>query len=252
MSPRRALVTGASSGIGRAIAGALARRDVEVILAARRRNLLAAVAAELGKRARVVPLDLFDPDDAVATIRALDDERPIDLVIANAGVGPDLGVDPSSWEAIRGPCRVNFTGAAATLTALLPRMIARRRGHLVGVSSIAALGALPKSAAYCAPKAGLSMLLDCLRLDAEPHGVAVTAVHLGFVDTPMVAHREGPMPQAMSATVAAERIVRALARRPPRIDLPRSLALAARLASLLPHPLHKRLWAALSDQVGPS
>ena len=238
-----ALVTGASSGIGRALAIRLSREH-EVIVAARRRQALDEVAAEIGRaggRAHVACLDLADPEAAVALIRRLDDETPLDLVVANAGVGPEPGAPAYSWEALRGPCHVNFTAAAATLTAVLPRMVERGRGHLVGVSSLASFGALPNSAAYCAPKAGLSMLLECLRLDVEPHGVAVTTVHAGFVDTPMVAHRRGPMPQLMRPEEAADRIASALSSRPARIDFPQPLALAARLGAHLPEALRRLL-----------
>jgi NAD(P)-dependent dehydrogenase (short-subunit alcohol dehydrogenase family) len=85
------------------------------------------------------------------------------------------------------------------------------------------------------------MLLDCLRLDVAERGIAVTAVHAGFVDTPMVAHRRERMPQLMSAEDAAQRIVRALPAHPARIDFPEPLALAARLAGNLPRPLHDAL-----------
>jgi len=120
-------------------------------------------------------------------------------------------------------------------------MVARRRGHLVGISSLAAFGALPASAAYCTPKAGLDMLLECLRLDLAAHGIAVTTVHLGFVATPMVAHRQGPMPQKLDAADAAERIAARLPARPADIAIPQPLATATRLAGRLPRRLREAL-----------
>ena len=234
----RALVTGASSGIGRALAVSLAKRGHEVVLAARRESLLVDLADELrraGGRATVLPLDVADTDATVASLRRLDDEAPLDMVIANAGVGvPPEVTDPTSWEAIEAAFHTNFCGAAATLTAVLPAMVRRAHGHLVGISSLASFGALPASAAYCAPKAGLSMLLDCLRLDLLDTGVAVTTVHLGFVRTPMVERSTHPMPQLLEADDAAERIVTALASRPAILELPQPLAAATRALAKLP------------------
>jgi NAD(P)-dependent dehydrogenase (short-subunit alcohol dehydrogenase family) len=251
MPTTTALVTGASSGIGRALAKELARRGARVVLAARRAELLHQVRERIvadGHLAEVEPMDVSDGDATVRAIEALDDRLGLDLVVACAGVGPADPFAPAySYDNLRGPCHVNFCGAVATLTAILPRMVERRRGHLAAVSSLSALIPLADSAPYCSPKAGLDMLLDCIRLDVAAHGVAVTTIHLGFVDTPMVAHRAGPMPQLMSAAAAAERIADALPARPARIDLPRALALATRAAAALPRPLRDRL---LGQRVG--
>ena len=238
---RNAVVTGASSGLGAALAEVLAASGVSVILCARRVDALSTLAERIrhaGGRARVVPLDLTDRDVSVATLRALDAELEIDLLVANAGTGLAPG-DPLSWEAVRDACEVNFAGGVATLTAVLPQMVARGRGHLVGISSLASFGALPGSAAYCAPKAGLSMFLDCLRLDLAGTGVDVTTVHPGFVRTPMVAGAAHPMPQLVEPDAAARLIVRQLADRPARIDFPQPLAWAARIAGGLPRILHE-------------
>ena len=190
----------------------------------------------------MVAIDLADADAAAATIRAIDDAvGGIDLLIANAGAGPDPAHDPHSWEAVRGPATVNFAGTLATLTAVLPRMEQRRRGHLVGISSLSSLGALPGAAAYAAPKAGLSMFLDCLRLDLRGTGVSVTTVYAGFVRTKMVEGATGPLPQLLDPSDAARRIWRRLPGRPARIDFPQPLAWLARLAGALPRPLHDAL-----------
>jgi len=242
---RTCLITGASSGIGHALALEIASHGVEVIACARREDaldaLVGAIAARGGK-ARAVVLDVADTEATVATLRRLDDEhRGLELVIANAGVGLVEGHDAHSWEALGPACHTNFTGAVATLTAVLPRMIARRRGHLVGISSLASFGALPDAAAYCAPKAGLSMFLDCLRLDLAPHGIAVTTVAPGFVRTAMIERSTHPMPQIVEPDRAARLIWRRLRRRPARIDFPQPLAFFTRLFGGLPRVLHDRL-----------
>lgn len=245
MAIKTALVTGASSGLGRALALGLGREGYRVAVAARRRSALEEVASavrDVGGKAQVLILDVGDTTGTVSRIRELDRELGgLDLIIANAGVGPDLESSPLSWEALAGPCHVNYCGAVATVTAVLPDMVARGRGHVVGISSLSSFGALPASGAYCSPKAGLSMMLDCLRLDCEAAGVAVTSVHAGFIDTPMVAHRRASMPQLMSAEDAAATILAALPRRPARIDFPQPLAWLARVGGHLPRQLRDRL-----------
>lgn len=208
----------------------------------------ASAIAARGPRPRTLVDDAGDTEAHVRRIRALDVESGgLDLVIANAGVGVPAGQAPAyAWEAVRDAFHVNFCGAAATLTATLPSMVKRGRGHVVGIGSLASFGALPGSAAYCAPKAGLAMLLDCLKIDLEGTGVAVTQVNLGFVSTRMVAHATHPMPQLMSADRAAERIARRLASRPGVITLPRTLAALARGLGAMPTGVKAALAARLA------
>ncbi len=240
-----ALVTGASSGIGRALALELARRGVPVIVAARRRDALVEVANEIsrsGGTVHVRPMDVSDTEATVASIRAIDDELGgLDLVVANAGVGARRDQPAYAWETMRDALHTNFCGAAATLTAVLPRMVGRGRGHLVGIGSLASYGALPMSASYCAPKAGLSMLLDCLRLDLVGTGVAVTNVELGFVETEMVRESTHPMPQICAPEVVARLLADALPNAPRKIVYPRALAAATRALALLPEPVREAI-----------
>ena len=239
----RTLITGASRGIGRSLALAFAARGDEVVLVGRDEATLAEVSDEIaraGGRSIVAEGDVSDGDAHVAALRRLDDASPIDRVVANAGVGADASHDPSSWEAMRGALHTNFCGAAATLTALFPRMRERRRGHLVAIGSLASFGALPDAASYCAPKAGLAMLVECLRLDALDSGVAVTHVELGFVRTAMVAKSTHPMPQLLEPDDAAERIAIALESRPAVVRLPEPMATLTLAASHAPRAL--RSW----------
>lgn len=239
---RTALVTGASSGIGRGLAEQLAARGVRVVLAARRQALLEEVAAGIAARggeARVVRMDVADTERSVALIREVDAEvGGLELVVANAGVGapqPEEGQTVSfEWENIAGALHTNFTGAAATLTAVLPRMVERRRGHLVAIGSLASFGALPDAVAYCAPKAGLAMMLECLRLDLRGTGVHVTSVHAGFVRTAMTEKSALEMPQLMGVEEAVAKILRRLPSAPATMAFPEPLATAARAGGHLP------------------
>jgi NAD(P)-dependent dehydrogenase (short-subunit alcohol dehydrogenase family) len=234
-SYRTALVTGASSGIGRALCLELARAGTHVYAAARRVELLEALAKEAPEKITPLALDVADCEATVARVRALDRAcGGLELIVANAGASPQHDDPPNAWETVRAPCHTNFCGAAATLTAALPEMIARGRGHLVGVSSLASFGSLPGAASYSAPKAGLSMLLACMRLDLAGTGVSVTTVRPGFVATPHVASSRHPTPQMMSEARAAAIIVRRLPRRPARIDFPQPLAWVTRLFGAFP------------------
>ncbi|MEZ4449610.1 MAG: SDR family NAD(P)-dependent oxidoreductase [Nannocystaceae bacterium] len=238
------MITGASSGIGLALADALADAGTRVVLVARREPALRRVAEAIGARggeALVRPLDVSRTDEACAAIREIDREvGGLDLVIANAGVGATPGHPPYAWEAMAAALHTNVCGAAVTLTAALPAMIERRRGHLVGLSSLASFGALPAAASYCAPKAGLSMLLECLRLDLHGSGVAVTTIHAGFVRTPMI--EEGhPTPQRMEPEAFARAVCARLPRRPACIDIPQPLALTMRILGRLPRGLRRAI-----------
>ena len=235
----QALVTGGSRGIGRSIAAELVRQGHDVVITGRESSTLVEAARAIG--AQPIVLDAGDTQESVRVIRALDERVPLDLVIANAGVGmPDPLATPWAWESMKDAFHTNFCGAAATLTAALPAMVARARGHVVGISSLAAFGALPAAAAYCAPKAGLDMLLDCLRIDLAKTNVAVTRVSLGFVRTKMVERSTHPMPQILDPDDVARTIVKRLAKRPSSIVIPRALAVVAKGISFLPAGLKAR------------
>lgn len=241
MKYRTALITGASSGIGRSLARRLARDGVQVVLCARRTAQLDEVAAEIthaGGRAKVLTLDVSDPTRTVEAVRAADDELGgLDLVVANAGLGRVFPPEKTEWEALAPVLALNFTGAIATLTAVLPRMVARDRGHLVAVSSLAAYTPMPRGAAYCSGKAGLSMFMNALRLDLVGSGVGVTTVHPGFVRTEMNARNTQPMPLVMEADAAADLIVERLRSSPATIDFPLPMAGFAKVMAVLPQPV---------------
>jgi short-subunit dehydrogenase len=240
---RHALVTGASSGLGEGLARQLAAGGIHVFLAARRLDSLEALRDELGRAGcstTAVRIDVADTEATVAKIREIDLETPLDLVIANAGVGANHEAQaPYALEAIRDAFHTNFCGAAATLTAVLPQMVARKRGHLVGIGSLASLGPLPQSAAYCTPKAGLHMLLECLRLDTADAGIVVTNVQVGFVKTPMLEGVTHPLPGLMSVEEASKTIVEGILDGREDIVFPKALAWATKAAANLPRFVQK-------------
>lgn len=236
MEYRTALITGASSGIGRALAAFFARRGTRVFAAARRADRLEALRRELPEGAlEPVDLDVADSPRVLERIQEIDRGcGGLDLVVANAGVGGETHGRHLSWENLERIIQVNVTGAAATLAAALPRMVERSRGHLVGISSIAAARGMPGHAGYSASKAFLSNLLEGLRIDLAGTGVRVTCVHPGFVKSEMTAQNRFWMPFLLETDDAAERIGRAILRGRDVLTFPLPLAVGMTAMRLVP------------------
>jgi NADP-dependent 3-hydroxy acid dehydrogenase YdfG len=239
MQTRTVLITGASSGIGRALAAEYAARGARVALAARRKEELErtlALVREKGSDGVVFPLDVTDPaavQDAVR--RAARDLGGLDMVIANAGFGGMMDARAMRWEDVVPMLRTNIDGAIATLLAAVPVFVEQKRGHLVGVSSLAGRRALPQAAIYSATKAALSAFLESMRIDLRAAGVLVTDVQPGFVHTPGTADNTNPMPFLWPVERAARVIAKRLECGPAMISFPWPLAMLTALARFLPH-----------------
>jgi NAD(P)-dependent dehydrogenase (short-subunit alcohol dehydrogenase family) len=193
LSGRVALVTGGGKGLGRAFALALAQAGTRVAVTARTAEHLAEtvdIVERAGGRALAVPGDVADPD-AVANVVAIAESQlgPVDILVNNAGaVGPlgnDWDVDTTDWWRT---FEINVRGPFLCARAVLPGMVARRRGRIVNVSSGAGFNRLPQMSAYCATKAALTQWTKCLAADIQAKGVVVFAFHPGMVRTEMVAH----------------------------------------------------------------
>jgi short-subunit dehydrogenase len=237
---KTALITGASSGLGRALAVWFARRGVRVYAAARRAEHLQALRDEVAATGGVVEpvtLDVADTGATVERIRALDRESGgLGLVIANAGIGEQTPAWRMDWPKVERTLQVNVMGAAATLTAALPGMVERNRGQVVGISSIAAFRGMPQAAAYSGSKAFLTTFLQSLRVDLSGTGVAVTAIHPGYVKTEMTAKNKS-MVLVLEADEAAERMGRAIVRRVGEFSFPTPMAMVGRIVSMVPDGL---------------
>lgn len=240
-SYQTALITGASSGLGRGLALWFARRGTRVFAAARRKENLQALAEEAraaGANIEPLELDVAQADKTVETLRRIDaDCGGLDLVVANAGVGAETNAKRFNWERAKHLLEVNVTGAAATLGAVLPQMVERKRGHVVGVSSLAAFRGLPKNAAYSGSKAFLAIFMESLRVDLQGTGVRVTCIHPGFVKTEMTAQNRFPMPFLMEPEQAVELMAKGITRGDAVVAFPWQLAAVLKFAKALPNPL---------------
>jgi short-subunit dehydrogenase len=233
-----AVVTGASSGIGWALARALAAQGARVGLVARRRDALEKLAAEIvqaGGTAAVAPADVGDRPQTVAAIHEVAARLgPVDLLVANAGVGAPTSLEPLNVPQIETMFRVNALGVVYAVEAVLPEMLRRGRGHLAAVSSLAAYKGLPGESGYCASKAAVNAFMEGLRIQLRGRGIAVTTICPGFVRTPMTAVNEFAMPFVMEADEAARRIVKALGRRAKVFNFPWQTTLLMKLTRWLP------------------
>jgi short-subunit dehydrogenase len=239
------LITGASSGIGRALAVELARRGASVGLLARRAESLQEVVREIETASgRAVALTA-DVQDAASMRAAADDLRArfgrIDVLIANAGVGGRIGNAEFDAHDVAHVLGVNVVGAANSVAAVLPEMRARGRGHLVAISSLAGYRGLPKSAPYCASKAALTAMFESLRLDLRGTGLDVTIIYPGFIKTPLTAGRTAQLPYLMELDDATQKIVRAIEQRRKAYAFPWQLASLVRLGLVMPVALYDHI-----------
>jgi NADP-dependent 3-hydroxy acid dehydrogenase YdfG len=236
-------ITGASSGIGRAIAIEYAKRGAHVVVSARREPELVSLCDQItaagAGRATPMVLDVGDFDAAYAAARKAETILgSLDMVIANAGVGSSAHAARLPLKSVVHTMNINATGAMATLMGAIPIMMGQRAGHIVGVSSLAGRRALPGSSDYSASKAALSTFLEGLRLDLEPAGLRITDVQPGFVDTAMTQKNDFPMPFMWDAPRAARYIADRLERAPGIVAFPPPLAALSRLSTILPFWLH--------------
>jgi short-subunit dehydrogenase len=240
---QRLLITGASSGIGRALAVAYARDGASLVLLGRDRARLDA-AADACRAAGAADVeahvaDVRDREAMTRLVEAADAARPLDILIANAGVATGLspGQVLETPEAVRAMMAINVNGVLNTVEPAILPMTARHAGHIVIVGSMAGVRSLPYSPAYCAAKASVHMWADCLRGRLAAHGVAVSLVVPGFVETPMSQRTKSWQPGAISDEKAAEIIKRGLERRRSVIAFPRYMYYAMRLFTVLPSGL---------------
>ncbi len=243
LSYKTALITGASSGLGRGLATWFAKQGVIVYAAARRTDALESLRREVGDTIVPLALDVSKADEAHARITVLDAEcGGLDLVVANAGVGTHTPGKRIDWSVVKGIVDVNVTGALATLCAPLPAMVKRGRGHLVGVSSLAGFIAAPRLSTYCASKSFLTTWLASIRLDVAKVGIHVTTIQPGYVKSEMTAQNQaGSMPFLMETDEAVERMGKAIVRKAKVYAFPWQISASIAAVNMLPPALMEKI-----------
>src|ERR1044071_3749295 len=239
------LITGASSGIGRALALELGRRGARLGLTARRGEELLKLGEEVeraGGEALAFPADVRDPE-ALKGVAERVRERwgGVDVLVANAGMSSTTaGTRLNAGEA-GDVITINVLGVINSVAAVLPGMLERGAGHLVAISSLSSYRGMPKSSLYSASKAAVSTLFESLRVDLRRSGIDVTTIHPGFIRTPMTAGRKKKLPFLLEPEDAARRIVRAVERRARTYAFPWQLASLVRVIKHLPDAVYDRI-----------
>jgi short-subunit dehydrogenase len=210
------LITGASSGIGRVLAGEFARHGARLALVARNAEKLKAVAQSLPGEHRVFPADVTKPGDVARVVTAI---GRIDVLVNNAGIGHCAALADMSLDEFRVVMETNFFGAFYFLRAVAPSMIERRSGLVIQISSVNGFCSIPLGSAYCASKFALEGMSQSARMELQQHNVRMLIVRPGVVDTDFFDHSKHfhqnnpfPLRNLMPADVAAAHIVRAAAR----------------------------------------
>jgi short-subunit dehydrogenase len=243
-TPTRCFLTGASSGIGEALARHYAATGATLGLAARRRPKLEALAADLPGSHACYPLDVADSGAMRAAAADFMAGGVPDIVIANAGISVGtLAHEADDMAALRRVFETNVAGMAQTFQPFIAAMKARGSGRLVGIASVAGIRGLPGAGAYSASKAATIAYLEALRVELRCSGIRVVTIAPGYIATPMTAVNRYPMPFLMPADEAARRFARAIERGSSYTVIPWQMGVVAKLMRLLPNPVFDRLFA---------
>lgn len=241
-------ITGASSGLGQAMAQAYAARGWRVALVARRVAEMQAWAAAQGGEPggiAVYGADVAQPDEIIAAAtRCMADLGLPDVVIASAGIS--VGMDSrerADLDVMRDTFALNNTGLAATFHPFLDAMARRGSGTLVAIASVAAIRGMPGHGAYCASKAGVVAYAESLRGECRGSGIRIVTLLPGYIATPMTARNRYPMPFLISAEQFAQRALRAIDRGTTYAVIPWQMAIVAKLLRLLPNAVFDAAFA---------
>ena len=236
-NPKHIVITGASSGIGAAMARAYAAPGITLGLIARRAPLLAELAQTCrakGAQVWVESADVTSRDAMREILQRHDDELPVDLLVANAGIsGGTFGGGESETQA-RAIFATNLEGVLNSLHPLLPRMKQRRSGQIAIMASLAGFRGFPSAPAYCASKAAVRLYGEGLRVESAPFGVEVNVICPGYIETPMTDVNDFPMPFLMKVEQGAAIIMEGLRKNRARIAFPWPMAAMVWLLAALP------------------
>ena len=250
----RVWLSGASSGIGEALARELAGRGASLALFARREERLVALRDELARswpqvEVLVQPGDVRDRPRVRAAVEEAEKRfGGIDVLILNAGTGDPMSPGEFDAAVVERIVGVNFFGAIYGIEAALPGMLARSSGTIVGVSSIAGTRGYPGSGPYCASKAAFTTFLESLRLDLRKTGVKVITVAPGFIKTPLTDRNRFHMPFLQPADKAARKIIRGIEKGKREIHFPKALTSPLKILRCVPGPVYDFLRSRLAPE----
>jgi short-subunit dehydrogenase len=243
------LITGASSGIGRALALHYAARHARMVLVARRRDLLeetAHLVRQRGGEATTLVADVADPHTSEQAVElAHSNFGRLDVVIMNAATNRPMQAHDFNAESAEYVTTVNYLSVLRMVAAALPGMLSEHHGHLVAVSSLAGYRGMPGASIYNASKAAVNTFMESLRIELRTTGVAVTTISPGFVRTGINADNDFYMPFMLEPDDAALRMIKAIDRAASEYRFPLMTSLAIRFLQVLPNPVYDRLiaWA---------
>lgn len=238
------VITGASSGIGEAVAKKFAEEGALLALTARRKDIIDRIAQQLEVKTRVASYkcDVTDTEEVRNVYRQIKiDFGKIDIAFLNSGVSFRSSVKEFSSEKAKQTFDTNVLGLINFVEVLLQDFMSERNGVIVGVSSLADSRGFPKSGFYCASKAAASIFLESLRIELKPYNVKVITVRPGFVKTPMTDKNEFFMPFLMEPEKAAEIIVNGIKKEKRIIQFPLPISLAVRILRIIPDSLFEYL-----------
>ena len=228
-------IIGASTGIGKAVAEQLAAQGAKVAASARSLEKL----QTLSQGIKPYPLDVTKPQDVARTIKQIEMELgPIDLAILGAGMYQPMAASEFSAEVMRNTLDTNVMGVANALAELLPLMRQRQQGHVAVIASVAGYSGLPKAAAYGASKAALINMAESLAPELARDNITLSVINPGFVETPMTAVNDFPMPFVMQPDEAATLIIKGLTKKRFEIAFPWIFVSILKLLKLLPYPIY--------------
>ncbi len=252
-NPKNILITGASSGIGRALAIAYSAQGINLFLCGRnaeKLSLTKAICEELKANVLLQVIDVCDEAAVANCIEKIEENHEIDLVIANAGISAGTAGGTESFSQVKQIFSTNLNGVLNVIHPLIEKMKLRQRGQIALISSLAGFRGLPSSPAYSASKSAVRVYGEALRGNLKPFGISVNTICPGYVKTPMTDVNKFPMPFLMEVERAAKIIKLGLEKNKSRIAFPFPLYFVVWLATLLSTKITDPIFAKLPGKKG--